>query len=733
MVMVTSALLPLVNGNIDINKWLQNIEATYNTREVSDIRSTCAFVQSDFEDVITPIKISCLSYGLEIANILLSLKLDAESIIAALLYPVLQYSELTIDDLQEHYPKSVIKLLQGTLQMDNFGKIQQSDSAGKQIDNYRRMLLSMVDDTRVVLLKLAERTVFMRHIRKLSPQQQEYFGHRVMDIYAPLANRLGILDIKWELEDLSFQALQPQEYKKIAKQLRERRIDRENFVNDFMKKLDDMLKAAEVNAEITGRAKHIYSIYRKMTRKEVGYEEIYDAIALRILVDSIEDCYQALSIVHAAWEHVPHEFDDYIATPKANGYQSIHTVITPEGRNVEIQIRTHQMHADNELGGAAHWMYKEGGSSEIDYQNKISWLRQLLDWQREVADLSDIPEEISQGLNEDRVYVFTPEGIVVSLPKGATPLDFAYYIHTEIGHKCRGAKINDRMVPLTYQLKLGDRVDILTGKEANPSRDWLNPQQGYLISPRAKAKIHNWFKKRDYEKNVTEGQNIYQRELKRLNLSALDPETFAKRFHLNNGDDVLAAIGAGDIRMPQLTGALQDQLKKLEAEQEETSPEQFILKPKKQRKTPKGILVSGVNDLLTTIGHCCKPLPGEPIVGFITMGRGITVHRKNCNNLLDAEKNHPERVVEVSWGDVSSQHYAIDLVIEAHNRPNLLRDITKMLSEEKINLLGLNSYVDKQQAHSYINISLEIAGHDQLTTVQNRLQSIEDVISIRRQ
>ena len=728
--MVASALLPLTDGSIDIDKWLKTIESKFSINDVNLIREACAFVQSDCDSTTTPIKISCINYGLEIANILLNLSLDAESIIAAILYPTLQHAEISIIDIEDQFSKPVLTLLKGTLQMDSFGELQQSDSSGSQLDNYRRMLLAMVDDTRTVLLKLAERTVFMRHINNLNQTQRQYFSERTLDIFAPLANRLGILEIKWELEDLSFQCLQPDRYQLIAKGLNESRLDRERFVSQFMARLQQELSKENITAKITGRAKHIYSIHRKMERKDVDFGEIYDVIALRILVNSIEECYQALSIVHSNWDHVAHEFDDYIATPKENGYQSIHTVVTPEGRNVEIQIRTQQMHADSELGGAAHWMYKEGGSTEDNYKNKIAWLRQLLDWQREMADISEIPADIVQGLTEDRVYVFTPEGSVVSLPVGATPLDFAYYIHTEIGHKCRGAKINGKMVPLTYPLSLGDRVDILTAKEANPSRDWLNPQQGYLISSRAKAKVHNWFKKRDYEKNLAEGQSIFQRELKRYHLSGIDPSKLAKRFHLNHGDDVLAAIGAGDIRMPQLTGALQDTL---QLQENEAAPIEAAIKAKPKRTEPKGILVDGVTDVLTSVAHCCKPLPGEPILGYITMGRGITVHRKKCKNFLHLLETHPERKIKVSWGDVSKQSYAVDLVLEAHNRPNLLRDLTKLISEEDINIHGLNSYVDQQNSHSVITLSLAIYGHEQLVKIKNRLNGLEDIISVKRQ
>ncbi len=730
MVMVTSAILPLEKGNMSIKKWLMAAEQRFSPTEIAPIREACALIQTNCDGLTTPIQLDYINHSLEIANLLFSLKLDHDSIVAAILYPALQYSELTINDITEQFSAQVTKLLQGALQMDAFDNLQNNTTANSHIDNYRRMLLAIVDDVRIVLLKLAERTVLLRYISSLPKQKQTLLSQQARDIYAPLANRLGILELKWELEDLAFHSLYPQDYKKIAVQLNERRVDREQFITSFVQKLQKMLLQEKVKAQISGRAKHIYSIYRKMTRKDVGYSKIYDVMALRVLVNSIEDCYTVLSIVHSTWPHVADEFDDYIATPKANGYRSIHTVIiTPEGKNVEIQIRTEQMHTENELGVAAHWVYKEV-NQEDNYQRKITWLRQLLDWQREVADSSAIPEDIAQGISEDRIYVFAPDGAVVSLPKGATPLDFAYYIHTEIGHKCRGAKVNGRLVPLTHKLKLGDKIDILTAKEANPSRDWLNPQSGYLVSSRAKAKIHSWFKKRNYEQNLTEGQTIFQRELKRFNLTGIDAEMLAPRFYLNNGNDVLAAIGCGDIRMPQLVGALQDLLNQRNKE-EKTLP--IINKTKRNIKVSKGVLVDGVDDLLTSIAHCCKPLPGEAILGYITVGRGITIHRADCSNIKRIRQQYPQRIINASWGDVSKQNYAIDLMIEAHERSGILRDITRVISDEKITIIGLNSYSDTHHNLAIINISLEIAGCEQLTHIQNRLQSIQDVISLERQ
>ena len=394
-------------------------------------------------------------------------------------------------------------------------------------------------------------------------------------------------------------------------------------------------------------------------------------------------------------------------------------------RNVEIQIRTHEMHNANELGVAAHWLYKEGGGSELSYQRKIAWLRQLLDWQREMAD--DMPTEIAQGITEDRIYVFTPNDEVVSLPVNSTPLDFAYYIHSEVGHRCRGAKVNGRLVQLTYALKLGDRIDILTAKEANPSRDWLNPQLGYLTTARSRAKVHAWFKKRDYEQNLLEGQGIFQRETKRLNLN-VDTNELAKRFHLNSGNDMLAALGCGDIRLPQLVGALQELLHQHPVDKSEFEP-----KAARARKNPQGILVAGVDDLLTQIAHCCKPLPGEPIIGYTTVGRGITVHRLDCKNTLELQRQHPERILDVTWGEMQKQHYPVDLVLEAHHRKDLLRDITRLLSDENLNIIALNSNADKSNLFSTITLTIELNDLQQLGQIQQRLLGIKDVLSLQRQ
>jgi GTP pyrophosphokinase len=730
MVMVATAILPIVDGNINLSQWLHDIEAEFTPAEVEQIRLTCCFIQNNYDTIKTPLQLSCIAIGLEIATILLALKTDAQIIVASILYPALQYSDLEIEDLKEQYPVSTCKLLQSALQMDFIGDLQGKATPTNRLDNYRRMLLSMVDDVRIVLLKLSERTVFMRHVQQLEASEQHKISQQTLDIFAPLANRLGILALKWELEDLAFHILQSEDYFRIAEQLQERRIEREHYIESFIENLRSLMQREHINGvEISGRVKHIYSIYKKMSRKDIAFDKIYDAYAIRVIVKSISDCYAVLSIINSHWQQIASEFVDYISTPKENGYQSIHAILTtPENKNIEVQIRTYDMHEKNEVGGAAHWIYKEG-SQEVSYQRKIAWLRQLLDWQQEMVSTAEIPAQIIQGLIEDRIYVFSPESEVVSLMRNSTPLDYAYAIHSEIGHKCRGAKVNDRMVPLTYQLQTGDRVAILTAKEASPSRDWLNPQLGYLTNARAKGKIHAWFKKRDFDANAQEGQLIFNREIKRFNLN-VNPDTLAVKFHLQTGTEFLAGLGSGDIRIPQFTGLLQDLV-----HEKSVTNHTFNETPKikKTTKTPKTILVEGVDNLLTQIAHCCKPLPGEEIMGYITINRGVSVHRKECSNLANMSLQQSERLIRADWGDITSGRYDIDLTIEASSHHDLLRDITKILSDAQINIVGLNSYVDHHRDITVINLSIVVNSLKEYNQLQHRLQCLPQIVGIKRQ
>lgn len=562
------------------------------------LENTLALAKLVGSEHITPIGTDCFTHGTEIAEIMRSIKADEEILAAATLYPVAKYAGLKIDDINEQFGFSIGKLIQDTLQLDSISELHsyagQKDQHHPRLENLRKMALTMVNDVRAVLIKLAERLYILRNAKNFPDEEQKRIAKEIAAIYAPLANRLGLGNIKWEMEDLSFRYLEPEHYKAISKELNQRRIDREKYVAMMVSTLTSKITASEIkDFQVTGRPKHIYSIYRKMTRKKLPLKEIYDMTALRVLVPSVEDCYKALSLVDSSWEHIAKEFDDYIAKPKANGYQSIHTVIIgPEERNVEIQIRTFAMHEQAELGGAAHWIYKEGGKNINDFEAKIAWLRQIMEWEQEIA-ADDFGLDEAGKIFKDRIYVFTPVGDIIDLPHGSTPIDFAYHIHSEVGHRCRGAKVNGKIVPLTYQLQTGEHIEILTAKQPNPSRDWLNPEHKYLVTSQAKAKIHLWFKRKDpIEKEIetpkTEPKIIISKKIKPA--------------------------------------------------------------PSNQNKNKRAaICIKGIDNLLFNIARCCQPSQKDEIVGYFTREKGVSIHRKNCFNILRARKLKPEKLVEVDW------------------------------------------------------------------------------------
>jgi len=533
------------------------------------------------------------------------------------------------------------------------------------------------------------------------------------------------------MEDLAFRYLEPANYKKIAKSLDERRVDRDRYVNRVLKLINDECdKFGIKDAELMGRAKHIYSIWRKMQRKNVTFEEIYDVRAVRILVDEVPECYAALGIVHGLWKHIPKEFDDYIATPKENGYRSLHTaVIGPEGKTLEIQIRTKAMHQESELGVAAHWKYKEGGKShESSFEAKIAWLRQLLEWQEEVADANEFLEEFRNEVVEDRIYVFTPLGKVIDLPMGSTPIDFAYHVHTDVGHNTRGAKVNGRIVPLTYQLKTGEQVEILTTKNGNPSRDWLNPHNGYIRSSRARSKIHQWFRHQDKDKNAAAGRTILEKDLQRHGYEKVNLEKIAQKFNLHHAEDLHAAIGAGDLGMTQVLNSIRATIGEAKKQQK---PE-FTTQHKDKSHNTDGIQIEGVGNLLTKIGGCCRPVPGDDITGYITIGRGVVVHRKDCNYILKAMESKPERLIEVSWGSGRSDIYDVDIKIIAFDRKGLLKDITTILANEKISVEHLNTGVNRKNQTSVITARLNVENTDKLSRVLAQVGQVPNVIEVKR-
>jgi GTP pyrophosphokinase len=579
-----------------------------------------------------------------------------------------------------------------------------------------------------VFIKLADRLHNMRTLSALREDKQRRIARETMDVFAPLANRLGIWQIKWELEDLSFRYLEPETYKRVASLLAERRIDREAYIARFVETLSAELKAAGVQAEVNGRPKHIYSIWRKMQRKGMGFERIYDVRAVRVMVGNVRDCYAALGIVHSMWQYVPGEFDDYIATPKENNYQSIHTaVIGPEGKTVEVQIRTEDMHRQSELGVAAHWRYKEGVRTDKSFDDKINWLRSLLEWKDEVAGASEFVDQFKSEVFAERVYVFTPKGNIVDLPAGATPLDFAYHVHTELGHRCRGAKVNGQIVPLTHALKTGDRVEVITVKEGGPSRDWLSPHLGYLHTSRARSKVSHWFRLQTYDTSVAEGREALEREFNRLGISDVKYDKLAHHFHFAKVDDFLSALGRGEIKSGVLMTAVNELM------QTALAPEKPVIAPRPhtERKQAPGVSIQGVGNLLTRMAKCCNPVPGDPIVGFITRGQGITIHRRDCQNALRHHNESGERLIEVNWGAERGQTYPVDVEIEAYDRPGLLRDITSLFANEKINVLGVNTMTDKQHV-AHMVFTLQIANIEMLSRILTLIDQLPNIVNVRR-
>lgn len=720
------------DGSINLEAWLQYVASKCKTQDLHLIRHACVLSQLTGEEQPTLTGVSCLQQGLAMAEILLDLQLDNETIAAALVYNNVHYADLNLEDVREHLGEQVAKLVHGTIQMDAIRVIPGlSGDNHEQLENVRKMLLAMVQDMRVVVIKLAERTAIMRTLDVFAAKTARQYAKETMDIYAPLANRLGIGQLKWELEDRSLRFLEPAAYQEIATLLNERRIEREQYIDNIVTEVKTALQDANLkHVEVTGRVKHIYSIYRKMLRKKVSFQQLFDINAVRILVDNIEDCYTALSIVHGMWQPIPVEFDDYIATPKLNGYRSIHTAIVGlNNKNIEIQIRTYEMHKESEHGVAAHWRYKEGGTQKAAYEAKIAWLRQVLAWQKELAQTGSTTPQFTQAtVSEDRVYVFTPSGEIVDLPQGSTPLDFAYYIHSEIGHRCRGAKVNGSIIPLTYTLNTGEQIEVLTSKQPNPSRDWINPHLGYLKTARAKAKVHHWFKLQDFDKNLAEGRTFLDRELHRLAITDIDEEKIAHKLHFKTHKDMLAALGCGDLRLPQILGAIQTQIelgKKL-AEPIIAPPLRAPTKP-----TTSGINIAGVGSLLTHTARCCKPIPGDSIMGFITQGRGVAIHRQDCSNMMNLLAVNPERVIEVDWG-AAVESYPVDISIEAYDRAGLVRDITILLANEHLNIVSFNTVTNKLEHIAYMTLTMEIPSLTSLSRVFDRIKNITNVIGVKR-
>ena len=647
--------------------WLDAISTTFAPAEVEVIRNACELAEPLYAGQVELTGAPLIQHALGAAAILVGMNMDYETIAATILHAVPEYLDDWAEILEARFGTNVKMLVEGISRMEQieqFSEIRSPDKREKkkgddtqQIESLRKMLLAMVEDIRVVLIKLAERTQTLRHLSGASAEQQKLIAQQTRSIFAPLANRLGVWQLKWELEDLSVRYLESELYKKVAGLLDERRVDREQYIAEVVSRLEQALSQAGIPAEVTGRPKHIYSIINKMKRKQLDFSKLYDVRAVRILVDDIKGCYTALGLVHDLWQPISGEFDDYIAHPKSNNYRSLHTaVVGPRGLALEVQIRTHEMHQHSELGVAAHWRYKEGGKSDAQFDEKIAWLRQILEWKEELSDRSDMQEQFKNELFHDQVYVLTPQGKVIDLPKGATPVDFAYTLHTDLGHRTRGAKVNGNIVPLNYKLQNGQRVEILTTRQGAPSRDWINPSLGFLQIPRARAKVRAWFKNQNFDESVAQGRVQLDRELHRLGITSINQEKIAQRLHFNKLEDFLAAIGRNEITQRRIAVAIQEELptKVIETAKPKVfrvPGQMFFVRPATQRASTADITVGGVNNLMTRIAKCCKPVPPDVIVGYVTRDRGITIHRKDCAFMLRLTESRRDRKLTAQWGE----------------------------------------------------------------------------------
>ncbi len=644
-------------------------------------------------------------HPLAVAHYLAGLQLDAETIAAGLLHDVPEDTDVTIGEIEKRFGREVARLVDGVTKLSKFGSARSVEE--QQAENIRKMFLAMAEDVRVVVIKLADRLHNMRTLEYLPPEKRSRIARQTMEIYAPLAHRLGMWQVKWELEDLSFKEIEPEKYRQLVAMLADRRRARESFVNRSIGILRKELGKVGLTADISGRPKHLYSIYKKMERKSADFSEIYDLHAIRVLVEDVKDCYSALGVVHSLWRPIPGQFDDYIAMPKANMYQSLHTaVIGPEAKPLEVQIRTRQMHEVAEAGIAAHWRYKEGSRGDRRYDEKLAWVRQLMDWQREVADATEFVEGLKLDVFQDQVFVFTPKGDVKDMPAGATALDFAYRIHTDVGHRCIGTKVNNRLVPLDYRLRNGDIVEVITTKAAHgPSRDWMN----IVRTSHAKEKIRQWFKRQQRDENITQGKDLLDRELRRLAHETLQTVDLAKvteiaaQLRFRELDDFYAAIGYGAISPASVVSKLE-----IHDDVAITLPEEA---PPAAPSTT-GVRVKGVGDLLVRFAKCCSPIPGDEIVGYVTRGKGVTVHRASCPSVLS------ERDIE--------------RLIEALDRPGLLNEVTNVVAEYKVNIVAASVGV-RSDGMAQMTVTLKVNSLQQLSKVLSRIERLRDVTSVTRE
>jgi len=731
----TSALLAS-DGN-DVSSWIESSVKRFSSTEIELIRYACDLAATLYSDHAELTGAPLLQHALGAATILIDMNMDVETIAATILHAVPEYLGDWRATLETRFSSNIAGLVEGISRMEQIQEfseiegLQDQDRKNRdhaqQIESLRKMLLAMVQDIRVVLIKLAERTQTLRHLSGASRDKQKQIAEETLGIFAPLANRLGVWQIKWELEDLSLRYLEPQLYKEVAKMLDERRIDREQYIIDVLTQLKYELSQAGIKGEVSGRPKHIYSIIKKMKSKHLDFSELYDVRAVRILVDDIKDCYAVLGLIHNLWQPIPGEFDDYIARPKSNNYRSLHTAVSgPRGLALEVQIRTFEMHQHSELGVAAHWRYKEGGKSDVKFDEKIAWLRQILAWKDEVTDSGDLLEQFKSELFQDKVYVLTPQGKVIDLPKGATPIDFAYSLHTDLGHRTRGAKVNGSIVPLNTKLQNGQRVEILISKHGSPSRDWLNTTLGFLQSPNARAKVRHWFKYQHFEENVAQGRTRLDRELHRAGVGAVNQEKIAQKLQFQKLEDFMAAIGRGDVSEHQIALAIQE----VTAPRPEESAQSLTPRRVTALQSQTGVVIEGIGNLQTSTAKCCKPMPSDAIVGYLTRDHGVTIHRRICAFIVRLPEDRRNRLLSAQWGNYQNVSTEVDIEVEAHDRKGLLRDISDLFVREKVNATKANTMSRNNLA--LMQFSIEISNLEQLSRLLALIQQVPNVIAAWR-
>lgn len=703
-----------------------------------------------------------VNHCVAVASILAEIRVPVEVVVAGLLHDTVEDTSVTLEDIKNDFGEDVAKLVDGVTKLTQLPRVSRGDQHPEEVihdeelrqvadrrgeptpedtaelrtksrrydlvsETLRKTFLAMGEDVRVVLIKLADRLHNMRTLGHMPAQKRQRIAQETLDIFAPLANRLGIWQMKWELEDLGFRYVNPEKYKEIATNIAERRLDRERDMNDIIEHLSKMIAQAGVKAEISGRPKHIYSIYRKMIRKGVQFDQVHDIRGVRIIVPDIPSAYSTLGVIHTHWRPIPGQFDDYIAVPKDNFYQSLHTaVVYDDGKTLEIQIRTPEMHQNAELGIAAHWRYKEGAPRDEAFEKKILWFRSLMEWRQDVEDAGEFVDSLKTDLFQDRVYIFTPKGDIYDLPAGSTPIDFAYHVHTDIGHRCRGAKVNGKLVSLDYVLRTGEQVEILTAKRGGPSRDWLNPNLGLVKTQRARAKIRYWFKKQAREQNINQGRDLLERELRRLGVGDINIEQLARQFEYRSVEDLYVAIGTGDVPLIRIANQL------MQNEQDEEGLKFGTrLIPETAIESHDTITVVGLKGLLTSMARCCNPVPGDDIIGYVTRGRGATIHRTDCPNILRLREK--ERLVRVAWGE-PKRTYPVSVRVKAYDRDGLARDVSNLVANEGINLSLVQAGVnhDSKLSLAVLDLVLEVKDIDQLTRVLTRIEALPNVMEAHR-